>query len=877
MRELLTLLPKPGRYTGNEEGAVHKDPDAVGLRVALAFPDMYEVGMSYLGQTILYSLINEQPDWWAERVFTPCREAGEILRTHKAPLCSLESDTPLTRFDTVGFSVTHELCYTNILYMLDLAGIPARSKDRHAPQADGRLWPLIVAGGGCVLAAEPIAPFVDIMFLGEAEESFPEFLEILAESREAGRSREDVLLAASRIPGVYVPEFFAETPEGLRPLHEHHARPTRRIVADMNDAPYPVRRPVAFGAVHNRLALEIGRGCTRGCRFCQAGVIYRPARERSVPELEHLLETCLTGTGFDDVSFLSLSSGDFSALKELFMNTVDRCAAEQISVSLPSLRVGSIDDAIMERMAGIRRTGATLAPEAGTERLRRVINKGVTEEDLILHVQKLFEHGWRQVKLYFMIGLPSETDEDLMGIVDLCRKARDAAGPGIKSMQITASISPFVPKPHTPFQWEPQISLEEMRRRVTLLLDAFKKEKRLKLKWHEPDMSLLEGVFSRGDRRLAPVVERAYQKGAVFSSWMEGFDLAPWLEALREEELEVEEYTAGRDLDAALPWDHLSAGVGRDYLLRERDNAFKDKTTPDCRYGACSACGICDGKPGPSLLERPAHMSSERRYRSILNKPQRDQESHRVELDQYGRVKIRRAEVDSSGFPPPPPEHLTVKAQRLLVHYERKGPAVFLSQLEIQHIFDRALRRAGLAPTFSRGYHPLPLLSFGRALSVGVGSEDEWFSITLREKTNLTTALPALNKGLPGGLRVTRLEDVPVDAKLTDVAREVYEVRCVAPEGEEVACAEFLAAWKKVEEASALPFVRETKKGLRSMNLRSFIAGIAEVDETTVRLELDWSAGYLSPPVLCRAALSEAGFECAPHRLLIVKKTASEA
>ncbi len=869
MRDLLTILPKPNRYTGNEEGAVHKDPQAVDLRVALAFPDMYEVGMSYLGQTILQHIVNTRPRWWAERVFTPCREAGAILREYKAPLCSLESDTPLNRFDLVGFSITHELCYTNVLYMLDLAGIPLRAVIRRSPQPDGRPWPLVTAGGGCALAAEPLAPFIDIMFQGEAEESFPEFLELLETSRREGRSREEILQAASRIPGVYVPEFFEETPEGLRPLHEHHTRPVRRVVPDMNAAPYPESRPVAFGAVHNRLALEIGRGCTRGCRFCQAGVIYRPARERSTAELERLLETCLAGTGFDDVSFLSLSSGDFSALKELFMNTVDRCAAEQISVSLPSLRVGSIDDAIMERMAGIRRTGATLAPEAGTERLRRVINKGVTEEDLVLHIQKLFEHGWRQVKLYFMIGLPGETDEDLMGIVDLCRKARDAAGPGIKSMQITASVSPFVPKPHTPFQWEAQIPLPEIRRRISLLLDAFKKEKRLKLKWHEPDMSLLEGVFSRGDRRLAPVIERAYAKGAVFASWMDGFNLAPWLEALDEEGLRPEDYTGERALDAPLPWDHLSAGVSRDYLLRERENALKEKTVPDCRYGACSACGICDGKPGPSLLERLPGMPAEHKYRNILNKPQRDQESHRVDLDQYGRVVIRTEDKDSSGFPPAPPEHLTRKVQRLLVTYERKGPAVFLSQLEIQHIFDRALRRGGLAPTFSQGFHPLPLLSFGRALSVGVESEAEWFSIVLRERADLDTALAGLNKGLPGGLRVVRLEEIAVNAKIADPEQEVYEVRFVGPEEQRPG---FLPAWEKARSAEHLPFVRETKKGLRSVDLRPLLAGIEPLGEATVRLTLDWRTGYLSPPVLCRAVLAESGADHAPQHLLIAKK-----
>ena len=338
-------------------------------------------------------------------------------------------------------------------------------------------------------------------------------------------------------------------------------------MADFDRAAYPEKQVVPFGAVHNRLSLEIARGCTRGCRFCQAGVLYRPARERSLPNLEKILENCLNDTGFDDVSFLALSTGDFSALKTLFLGTMDRCEAEQISVSLPSLRVGSIDDDIMRRLAGIRRTGATLAPEAGSQRLRDIINKGVTEEGLMLHVRKLFEHGWQQVKLYFMIGLPGETQEDIEAIVDLCRKARDAAGRGMPRLQVTAAISPFVPKSHTPFQWEPQITLEQVRERVQYLRDAFRAEKCLKLRWHEPEMSFLEGVLSRADRRIADVVEKAYRKGAIFASWMDHFSIDPWLESLAECGLTAEEFTGARELDAPLPWDHLNAGVSREFLL----------------------------------------------------------------------------------------------------------------------------------------------------------------------------------------------------------------------------------------------------------------------------------------------------------------------
>ena len=920
MRELLPLLPKPSRYLGIEEGSVHKARDQVRLHVGLIFPDMYEVGMSYLGQKILYSIINERPHWQAERVFTPCREAGAVLRSHKTPLCTLESDTPLDRLDVLGFSVTHELCYSNILYVLDLAGIPLRTKDRRLARPDGRPWPLVVAGGGCTLAAEPLAPFVDVMTLGEAEAALPELLEQVEQAGTKGLTREELLLALSRIPGLYIPEFFEQTADGsLRPLHDHHTRVVRRIMPDMDKAPYPAVQPIPFGAVHNRLALEIGRGCTRGCRFCQAGSIYRPARERSVASLRSLLEKCLASTGFDDVSYLSLSTGDFSALKELFMDTVDRCAREQVSVSLPSLRVGSIDDAIMERMAGIRRTGATLAPEAGSQRLRDVINKGVTERDLILHVQKLFEHGWQQVKLYFMIGLPTETDDDLLAIVDLCRKARDAAGPGIKRLQITAAISPFVPKAHTPFQWEAQISLEEIRRRVGVLLEAVKKEKRIKLRWHEPDMSLLEGLFSRGDRQLADVVESAYRKGAIFASWKDNFSLAPWLEALAEHGLHLEHYTRARPTDAPLPWEHLHSGLNRDFFLRELRNALSGKTAGDCRYEACRQCGVCDTLAGPSGLERVADMPHEARYSNVLNKEQRDQEAHTVSLDRHGRVIVRYREEATAGLadgatsgensacrdplaegghnasesaqrsqdapperdtpapaakpgtkskPPALAPHLIAKVAQWRVLYARQGAAAYLSQLELQHIFDRALRRTRIPLSFSQGFHPLPLVSFGRALPVGVASECEWFSLFLREERPAKESLAALNEVLPKGIQIVAIDPLPLREKSADSPQERYRMDFLGPEAERE---DLAAAWERVAEASTLPWHREGKKGARELDARIFFTNIVRNASQSCLLSIDWTGGYVSPLALCLHALAAVGCAAGPQQVRLTR------
>ncbi len=897
MRELLSLLPKPSRYVGIEEGSVHKNREKISLRVALAFPDMYEVGMSYLGQKILYSIINEHPDWLAERVFTPCREAGALLQQRKVSLATLEHDTPLGETDVIGFSVTHELCYTNILYMLDLAHIPLRTEQRKTPQANGRPWPLLVAGGGCTLAAEPLAPFMDIMVLGEGEEVLPELLACIETMRKNQQDRYSLLLAASRIPGIYVPEFFEEKPSTsppfyqLRPLQAHHTHVSRRVIPNMDTALYPHQQPIPFGAVHNRLALEIGRGCTRGCRFCQAGSIYRPARERSTQELQKLLDKCLSGTGFDDISLLSLSTGDFSALQELFTNAVTRCTADQVSMSLPSLRVGSIDDSIMERMSHIRRTGATLAPEAGSQRLRDVINKGITEDEVILHIQKLFEHGWQQVKLYFMIGLPTETDEDLHAIIELCRKARDAAGPGIKRLQITAAVSPFVPKPHTPFQWEEQISLEEIRRRVGVLLDAVRKEKRIKLRWHEPEMSTLEGVFSRGDRRLANVVEKAYRKGAIFTSWMEGFSLDPWRESLAEEGLTIADYTRARTHDEPLPWDHLHSGLSREFLLRESRHALQEKTTSDCRYTHCHQCGVCDTKAGPSLLDPLPDAAPTALYiphghgplyANRLNKPQRDQKAHTVTLDQYQRVVVRHTDSPESekkydashnakAAPPELAPHLIKKAAQFRIWYARQGAAAFLSQLELQSIFERTLRRAAIPLAFSQGFHPLPLISFGRALPVGVYSKCEWFSVYLREDFPLEAT--ALNIGLPKDMHVTHVEALPLLKKSADALHEGYTLEAMVPEKE---YPEFSTAWENIAAAKTLPWLRETKKGMRSLDARAYITSIDCTKTGLCTLEFSWEAGYISPLALCLAALEAVDYSTDLTRIRLTKVRQTE-
>ena len=854
MRSLLPLLPKPSRYTGLEEGSIHKNPAALRLRMALAFPDTYDVGMSYLGQKILYGIVNARPEWWAERAVAPEREAAAVLRQHQKALGTLESGTPLAQMHAIGFAITHELCYTNVLYMLDLAGIPLRAAQRGSSLTE---WPVVMLGGGALLSAEPLAPFVDLMLLGEGEELLPEVLTLLQQAREAVWTKRQFLEQARHIAGVYIPSFFHERADGsLEPEFADYTRPARRIVTDFDKATYPVSQVVPIGAVHNRLALEIARGCTRGCRFCHAGMVYRPARERSLPHLEALLEKCLAQTGFDDVSFLSLSTGDFSGLKTLCDSVFDKCAREQVAVSLPSLRVGSIDDSIMGRMAGIRRTGATLAPEAGSQRLRDVINKGVTEEQLILHVQKLLEHGWQQVKLYFMIGLPTETDADLEAIVDICRKVRDAAGRGGPRLIVTAALSPFVPKPFTPFQWYGQISLEEIQRRINYVRQLFKGQKCLNMRWHEPSMSHLEGIFSRGDRRLAAVVEKAYHKGAIFNSWVNGFSLEPWLQAMQECGLSVEQYTGERALDSLLPWAHLEAGIDPAFLRKEWERALEGKVTEDCRYNACRQCGACDRKGGASRLPAPNHDSITNR----LNFAQRDQAAHEPARDAEGHIICRTTQGKKQ--PPHIDPALVVKAvQYRIVHTKLDGAAYF-SQLELQALLERAMRRAALPLAFSQGFHPQPLFSFGRALPVGVESLAEWFAITLRQPMPAQEVRLALEPCLPKGMHIVDVAAVGKETRTLQSSRERYSLRFTAGDN-----ADLIQAWQNFAAQDSVIWTRMTKKGERSDDIRRMITAITPEADGSITFEADWSTKYLSPLSLCLALMGEESL----RRLRLIK------
>lgn len=597
---LLAKVQKPVRYMGGEYGSVMKNAQEVDVRYAFLFPDTYEVGMSHLGMRILYHIINRRPDCWCERVFTPWVDMAQEMRAADVPLFSLESRTPVREFDLLGVTLQYEMSFTNFLEALDLAGIPLRREDR------GEGDPFIICGGPCAFNAEPLAPFVDLIAIGDGEEETLATIDVYKQWKRSGLPRDEYLRMAAQIPGIYVPSLYDVqykadgTIDSISPKPGSGApqKVRKAMVADLNQADYPEQLIVPYGEiVHNRIMLEIFRGCTRGCRFCQAGMIYRPVRERKLDRLMDLAQKLVDSTGYDEISLMSLSSGDYSCLPELAHNMVERFARKRVKISLPSQRIDAVLTDTLKETQKVRRTALTLAPEAGTQRLRDVINKGVTEEDLVRSVTDAFEQGWSAVKLYFMIGLPTETDEDVLGIAELARKVRacyfsvpkERRAPGLR---ITVSASVFVPKNFTPFQWCGQLNSEEVIRRQQLLKEELRSVKGVDFKYHAPDLSYIEAVFARGDRRLANVLERAWRLGCRFDGWSDQFRYDLWLQAFREEGVDPDFYALRNfDLEENLPWDHLDAGVTKAFLRREWEKALRGERTPDCRQG-CVGCGM---------------------------------------------------------------------------------------------------------------------------------------------------------------------------------------------------------------------------------------------------------------------------------------------
>ncbi len=742
--DLLPLVRKPGQYVGGELHAVDGGTDAETLGFCLVFPDLYEIGMSHQGLQILYHLLNGMDRVAAHRCYVPDLDMERLLRERARPLFSLEGRRGLADYDVLGITLPYELCYTNILTILDLAGLPFRAVDR-----DER-HPLVLGGGSCALNPEPVAAFFDAIVLGDGEEIIAEIASLLLRARDQSTGRPEVLSRLAGLSGVYVPALFEPAYQGDRLIAMQARKPgydrvRRRVLPELGPAPYlhhplvPVVKPV-----HDRLGVEIARGCTRGCRFCQAGMIYRPVRERSLTDIMDLAVQGIASSGFEELALLSLSTGDFSCLGEVLTRLMDRFSGEQVAVSMPSMRVGTLTPEIMEQIKRVRKTGFTVAPEAGTDRLREVINKGITEVDLLATCRDAFSLGWKLIKLYFMVGLPTETEEDVEAIVELARKARQQAGQqGGRMVQVNLGVATFVPKPHTPFQWEAQLSLEESRRRINRL-KQLTPLKGFKLKWHDPEQSFLEGIFSRGDRRLDRLIEAAWHDGARLDSWTEHFSLARWQRAADRCGIELERYLRPRELDEILPWDHLHSGVDRGFLEEERQRALARGYTPDCRAHGCQGCGLCDFATVQPVVQPAPPPRPASPPRSPSRRPTQGQRKH-----------VYR------------------------VHYNRLGLSRAYGHLEMLQLVFRALRRAGLPVVFSQGFNPTPQVGFSQALPVGVESLAEYFDMDLARPLEAPAAtVDQLNRCLPPSIRVTRIEPAP--AGVAQCSLHAYEIRSPA-------------------------------------------------------------------------------------------------
>ena len=787
--DLILTVRKPSRYLGNEVNAIRKDLRAAEVTWALAFPDLYELGMSNLGFRVLYHVLNRREETAAERTFMPDVDLAEKMKARNIPLFSWESRAPIRDFDLVGFSLQYELCYTTVLAMLDLAGIPLFAKDRDESH------PLVVGGGPCAYSPEPMAPFFDFFVVGEAEEVVHEINDLVRAAKRDGATREELLWELSELSGVYVPSLFEPVFEPGGPMREFRFRKpgytkvTRRVVPDLNAAPFSERPVVPFAeAVHDRIPIEIQRGCVRGCRFCQVGMLTRPTRQRDPHEVLRLAMRSYETTGYEEVSFLSLSAGDYQCLNGLLEDFLDTFGPEKIAVGLPSLRTETMNRRLAEQIKKIRKVGFTVAPEAATERLRRVINKGNEEKDLLHAVETIFGAGWELVKLYFMIGLPTERDEDVLAIGELALKVLERGRAYTRRARVNVGVSTFVPKPHTPFQWEPHIRLEETRRKQALLREAFGRASgAIRFRYPEAESSRIEAFLTVGDRRVATAILEAYRLGQKLDNWSDHFRYDIWLEAARRMEAEhgVDiDFFAHRERgkDEVLPWDVIDCEVSKPYLWKERERSRIEAATVDCTMVPCHVCGACDYQ----VVNNRVYDA--RDYVHVDGRPY-DPEPVQLRLPSSAETApaseaaetlvetVRELEQKVERTAPEPRTRV-----RMRIRFAKEGQAVALSHLETATAIARALRRAKLPISFTGGERPRPRVSLGPALPVGIESVAETMEIELVEPMEPEQVVARLAPEMPAGLRLIEGWRVPEGAPSLEqeVRKSTYVARLPA-------------------------------------------------------------------------------------------------